>query len=187
MHDLSKLTALVVYESMFDNTATIARAVARGLELGGMSVCVVDVVDAPALDAVEADLLVVGAPTHAFSLSRTSTREDAVRQGAPADRAGTGIREWLAASSSSATDAGCVAAVFDTRVRKVRHLKAAASQARRTMEHLGFRLVDRPMGFVVDDVQGPLVQGETDRAVLWGQDLARARRALPLRRPTSTG
>ena len=41
------------------------------------------------------DLLVVGAPTHAFSLSRPGTREEAVRQGAPAEHARTGIPEWL--------------------------------------------------------------------------------------------
>lgn len=91
------MTALVVHESMFHNTATIAEVVARGLAGEGMNVTCVDVAEAPRLADVEADLLVVGAPTHAFSLSRPGTRQDAVRQGAPAEHARTGIREWLAA------------------------------------------------------------------------------------------
>ena len=69
---------------MFGNTATVAEAVAASLTAEGMSVTCVDVADAPPLESVEADLLVVGAPTHAFSLSRPGTREEAVRQGAPA-------------------------------------------------------------------------------------------------------
>ena len=95
------LTALVVHESMFHNTATVAEVVAASLTAEGMSVTCVDVADAPPLESVEADLLVVGAPTHAFSLSRPGTREEAVRQGAPAEHARTGVREWLAAAPSS--------------------------------------------------------------------------------------
>lgn len=167
-------TALVVYESMFDNTAHVAEAIAQGLELGGMTVSVVGVAAAPAIDSVDVDLLVVGAPTHAFSLSRQRTREDAVRQGAEGDRAQAGVREWLAAGRPTSGSARRLAAVFDTRVRKVRHLKAAASRARGLLGHLGFTLVERPKGFLVEDVRGPLVGGETDRAVSWGLELARA-------------
>lgn len=167
-------TALVVYESMFDNTARVADAIAQGLELGGMRVTVVDVAAAPPVDGVDVDLLVVGAPTHAFSLSRQSSREDAVRQGAKAERARVGVREWLAAGRPSARSTTRLAAVFDTRVRKVRHLKAAASRARRVLGQLGFTLVERPTGFLVDDLKGPLLDGETDRAVSWGLELARA-------------
>ncbi|MET0840457.1 MAG: flavodoxin domain-containing protein [Marmoricola sp.] len=167
-------TALVVYESMYDNTAHVAEAIAQGLELGGMTVRVVNVTAAPAIDTIDADLLVVGAPTHAFSLSRQSSREDAVQKGAKAERAQVGVREWLAAGRPSARSATRLAAVFDTRVRKVRHLKAAASRARRVLGHLGFTLVERPMGFLVDDLKGPLVEGETDRALSWGLELAGA-------------
>ena len=68
-------------------------------------------VDLPA----DLDLLVVGAPTHAFSLSRPSTRADAVRQGAPPERATAGLREWLTAAPPQ--DARRLpVAVFDTRV-----------------------------------------------------------------------
>ncbi len=110
-----ELTALVVHESMFHNTATIAEVIAEGLTAEGMSVTSVDVADAPPLETVDVDLLVIGAPTHAFSLSRPSTREEAVRQGALAEHARTGVREWLAAAPSHPANAD-LAAVFDTRV-----------------------------------------------------------------------
>lgn len=167
------LTALVVHESMFDNTAAIARAVAEGLALEGMEVTSVAVSEAPGLPTVREDLLVVGAPTHAFSLSRPSTREDAVRQGAPADRARFGVREWLDAPPLAA-DHVRLAAMFDTRVRKVRHLpKAAGTRGGHLLERLGFTMAVRPEPFVVEDVTGPLADGEVERAVEWGRDLAR--------------
>ena len=167
------LTALVVHESMFNNTATIAEAVAAGLTAEGMDVTCVDVADAPPLEASRTDLLVVGAPTHAFSLSRPSTREDAVRQGAPAEHARTGVREWLAAASDRPDGVG-LAAMFDTRATKVRRLpKAAGTRGAHLLKRLGFTMVQRPEPFLVEDVRGPLADGEVERAGDWGRSLAR--------------
>jgi flavodoxin len=168
------LTALVVHESMFGNTAAIAESVARGLELGGFAVTRANVERAPGLESVAVDLLVVGAPTHVFSLSRPSTRADALRQGAPAASARIGIREWLDGPPTPG-DRVRFAAMFDTRVSKVRHVrKAAGTQGAHLLKRLGYLQLARPEAFLVDDVQGPLVSGETLRAVTWGRDLARA-------------
>jgi hypothetical protein len=167
------LTALVVHESMFHNTATIAEVVAASLTAEGMSVTCVDVADAPPLVGVDVDLLVIGAPTHAFSLSRPGTREEAVRQGAPAEHARTGVREWLAQAPSHPANAG-LAAVFDTRVTKVRKLpKAAGTRGGHLLRRLGFTLVQRPEPFLVEDTKGPLLDGEVERASEWGRNLAR--------------
>jgi hypothetical protein len=169
-----KLTALVVHESMFHNTATIAETVAAALTSEGVDVTCVDVTQAPPLDTVEVDLLVIGAPTHAFSLSRPGTREEAVRQGAPADHAGTGIREWLAAASPRPARPAGLAAVFDTRARKVKKLLTAAGpRGGHLLKRLGFTLVRRPEPFLVEDVKGPLLEGEVERAADWGRALAR--------------
>lgn len=46
---------------------------------------------------LDIDLVVVGGPTHAFSISRPQTRADAVEKGAQKGAAETGIRKWLAA------------------------------------------------------------------------------------------
>lgn len=169
----TQLTALVVHESMFHNTADIAEAVAAGLTEEGVLVSHADVAEAPPLDTVDVDMLVVGAPTHAFSLSRPSTREEAVRQGAPAERAGTGVREWLDAAPAH-QGRRHLAAMFDTRATKVRRLpKTAGTRGGHVLKRLGFTLVARPEPFLVDDVQGPLHEGEIERAAEWGRTLAR--------------
>ena len=117
-----RLTALVVVESMFGNTEQVARAVAAGLGDGGVDAVVVDVAAAPGELPADLHLLVIGAPTHAFSLSRPGTRTDAVRQGAPPERAATGLREWLTTLLLRDPRHSPVTAVFDTRVSKVRRL-----------------------------------------------------------------
>ena len=67
--------ALVVYESMFGNTAAIARAIADGL-CSRLDVEIVEVSKAPTRLG-EIDLVVAGGPTHVFGLSRPSTRRSA--------------------------------------------------------------------------------------------------------------
>lgn len=166
-----EVRALVVFESMFGNTATVARCVAEGLAQGGIDVTTIEVHEAGGVDPSPFDLLVVGGPTHAFSLSRPGTRQDAVRQGAPATAAeGDGLREWIATLPPGHDH---LLATFDTRVTKVRHLPTAASgRAARLITRRGFRLLSRPTGFVVTDIQGDLVEGETERAAAWGRLLA---------------
>ena len=126
----------------------------------------------PALLPDPATLLVVGAPTHAhaFSLSRPTTRADAVRQGAPAERAATGLRDWL---ESVECHHDIQLAVLDTRVSKVRRLSMAAGpRAVLLARHRGLALAAKPAAFLVADVHALLLVGEIDRAVAWGRDLA---------------
>lgn len=165
------LRARVVYESMFGNSEWVAQAVAAGLRLEGIETTVVNVGDAAHAD--DQDLLVVGAPTHAFSLSRASTREDAVKQGAPAEAAAIGLREWIEAERKPADGSRLLVAAFDTRARKVKHLPAAASRkAAHLMVKKGYELVVPPHGFLVEDVDGPLSDGQLELATAWGRDVA---------------
>ncbi|HYF72525.1 MAG TPA: flavodoxin family protein [Nocardioides sp.] len=173
----SPLKALVVYESMFGSTQDVAAAVADGLRAEGVTTELVDVRHAPAARDAEFDLLVVGAPTHAFSLSRPSTRQDAVRQGANPELASTGVREWIGAMGSREEAHGRAAAAFDTRVTKVRSLpKAASTRASHLLARRGYHLVSRPTPFLVHDVKGPLVAGELEHAVAWARQVAVAAR-----------
>lgn len=172
-----ELRALVVYESGFGNTEIIARAVADGLRHEGIRVSLQHVRDARPLDRTTVDLLVVGAPTHGFSLSRPSTRQDAVRQGASESAALTGMREWLGAMSATADRTPRLAAAFDTRVTKVRRVPMTASRrASHLLTKLGFVLLSPPTGFLVRDVPGPLEDDEPARAEAWGRSLAVAAR-----------
>jgi hypothetical protein len=181
------LTALVVYESFFGNTRTIAQAVAEGLRSEGVRPTVQDVSMAAPADVAGYHLLVVGGPTHAFSLSRESTRADAERRGGSVHQPGPGLRDWLGRLVAPESP---LAAAFDTRAEKVRHLPMSAGHAAgRMLARRGFVLLVKPAGFVVQDVEGPLAHGETERAIAWGRTLAdevrlyRAAKALDHHRP----
>src|SRR5512132_672166 len=68
--------ALVIFESMFGNTRTIAEAVAEGLSSRFVT-DLTEVSTAPPRIAEDVSLVVLGGPTHAFGLTRARTRQDA--------------------------------------------------------------------------------------------------------------
>lgn len=161
------MRVLVVYESMFGNTEAVARAVAEGLS-GRMDVELTEVAKASLSGRV--DLIVAGGPTHAFSLSRPSTRKDAIAQGATDGSETIGLREWLG-GLPRATHSEAFAA-FDTRVEKVRHLPgSAAAKAAKIARRLGYAPAGQE-SFYVTGTTGPLVHGELERARAWGVQLA---------------
>jgi hypothetical protein len=177
--------ALVVYESFFGNTAHIADAVAGALRLDGWSARVVDVARFDDAKVAGIDLLVVGAPTHAFSMSRPSTRTEAAERGGRGDYERGGMREWLE-ELSAASSPEPLAATFDTRVSKVRHLPASAARtAARTLRRKGFRLLGKPAGFIVQDVEGPLESRETEHAIAWARAIVREAETTIAARRTS--
>jgi flavodoxin len=156
----------VVYESLFGNTARIAEAIAEGMK-EHLEVELHNVVEGTQPDRW--DLIVVGGPTHAFSMSRPSTREDAVTQGATADPS-MGLREWL---DQLPDGNGTPFAVFDTRVDIVRRLPgSAAKAAAKVIRRRGYQPLTRPESFYVQDTPGPLLDGETQRAEVWGRQLS---------------
>jgi flavodoxin len=162
------MKALVMYESMFGNTETVARAVADGMA-GRFEVTVADVRTMPR--AVGMDVIVVGGPTHAFGMSRPGTRQDAVRQGA--ERAGAvdvGLREWL---DTAPQLTGVAAAAFDTKVAKP-FTGSAGRKAGRRLHGLGCRVLVPAESFHVGGTPGPLADGERERARRWGETVAAA-------------
>ena len=160
------MSTLVVFESYWGNTETVARAVADGI---GGPVEVVGVADAPTPLPRDVDLLVVGGPTHAFGMTRATTRRDAVKQGGRPGHEETGIREWLAAL---APVPGLDVATFDTRASAVRRLPGSAARgAARTVSHGHVGRVVGTESFYVEDTPGPLLDGEVERARAWGGTL----------------
>lgn len=163
------MKALVVYESMFGNTAAVAQAIGEGL---GATMQVelrqVHDVSPDALDDV--DLLVVGGPTHVFSMSRPKTREEAVSQGGTGGSVDFGLREWM--SSVPNTAPGHSVVTFDTRMVKGRHFPgSAAKSAARAARKQGLSIAAPSESFFVVGSAGPLVDGETERATDWGRKL----------------
>ena len=163
------MKALVVYESFFGNTEQVAQAIAKGLSAHG-EVEMVEVSNAPAELTEPVDLIVVGGPTHAFSMTRESTRQDAFKQGATQGSTTVGVREWLTTLQRGRH--AQVVATFDTKGEKVRHLPGSAAKAvANALHRLGFKSAVKPMSFYVRGVSGPLLDGELGRAQAWGDRL----------------
>jgi len=163
---------LVVYESMFGDTRQIAEAIGAGLSAGSAinNVEVVEVGVAPTSIDDDVDLLVVGGPTHAFSMSRPSSRQNASSMAGGLDVISqrSGIREWLDATVIAD---GLAAATFDTKVSKP-HLPGSAGRAvQKRLRRKGCRIIAPAANFFVADTRGPLDDGEEIRARSWGADL----------------
>jgi hypothetical protein len=164
------MSTVVVYESMFGNTREIAEAVAAGLGEPG-TVEAHEVSEVGALPA-DVDLLVVGGPTHAFSMSKAATRSDAATKPHEGEIVSTGIglREWI--ESLPTPDHAVAVATFDTRVRHPRLPGSAAKAAGKALKAHGYRLIAAPETFDVHGMTGPLFSGETDRATAWAARIA---------------
>jgi hypothetical protein len=166
--------AVVIYESMYGNTRTIAKAIADGLRSAG-DVELVHV--SRAHDALNAnpDVVVVGGPTHAHSMTRPSTRKAAATEAEKPgsdlrlepEADGSGVRELL--ESVGTLDAH--AAAFDTRVEWPAWLSGRASKGiGRALRQAGASLLVKPESFLVTK-DTRLVPGEIDRARRWGESL----------------
>ncbi len=170
------MRVLVVYESMYGNTHTVAAHIAQGLAAADR-IDVVPVGDATPEAVAAADLLVVGGPTHIHGLSTEATREQALTPErldrgddieVDPDAEGPGLRDWF---DQLQLGHRLLAAAFDTRSQGSPLLTGRASKGiRRRLRHHGCVMVTEPESFVVASDQH-LVDGEADRAVAWGRSL----------------
>ena len=168
------MRAVVVYESMYGTTRQVAEAIAQGLRQGSVDATVLPVADASPDAVQQADLLVVGGPTHVHAMSRPATRASAVDQAdahglsVEEGAAGSGLREWFESMPSVHAVAS---AAFDTRLDgpKMFTGQAARGIAKALRRH-GLPLVAAPESFLVDK-QTVLLPLELTRAVDWGRAL----------------
>ena len=163
----------MIYESMFGDNQQVARAIAAGLTGGGVSAEAIEVGVAPTTVGPDVDLLVVGAPNHAWSLPRPNTRQDAATKAdGPLVSQGIGVREWLA---RAALPAGLRTVSYDTRgshPRAVVAMDHASTSIEKGLAKLGGRRLVPAEHFRVADMKGPLEPGELERAHAWGVTLA---------------
>jgi Flavodoxin len=167
--------AVIVYESMFGNTHVIADAIGKGLE-PMLEVVVVSLAEAGREQLGDADLLVVGGPTHFHGMSRPSSRKWAAGIAAKPsndlvldrEAEGPGVRDWLTLLGHGRTKV----AAFDTRFNGVAGFTGRASKAiTRKLRKRGFEVVAKPESFLVDS-KHHLQPGEEARAQEWGKRLA---------------
>lgn len=169
------LTMLVVYESMFGATRKVAEAIAEG----AAEAATVQVRRADAVlpeEVAAADVLVVGAPTHAHSLPRPESRKTAEEWGRDeakglrfeSDPSASGVRELL----KSLPQTTAVTAAFDTRadIPEVFAGSAARGIARRLAKR-GLSSAAGPQSFLVGKT-GALLDGELEHARHFGHSIA---------------
>jgi hypothetical protein len=169
------MRAVIVYESMYGNTHVIADAIGAGLGTA-FDVTVVPVSQVDPAVLADADLVVVGGPTHLHGMSRNSTRKAAVEAASKPistlqvepDALGPGLREWFGSLGRYPAKA----AAFDTRLRGPAALTGRASkQVNRLLHAHGFDVAAQPESFLVTK-QDRLAPDEFDRAREWGTKLA---------------
>jgi flavodoxin len=159
------MKAVVLYESLYGNTEAVARAIAEGLAPIG-EVALAGFGELPEGAADEADLVVLGGPTHGWGMTKFGSRQRPNTEAYP-----VGAREWLEGLRQAK---GKMAAAFDTRFGKPRWLTgSAALRIARRLERSGYRVIAPPESFFVIHTEGPLRDGEVDRARTWGAEIAR--------------
>jgi hypothetical protein len=172
--------AVVVYESLWGNTAAIAHAVAEGLG-PGVPAFTTDQATGPAIEGV--DLVVVGAPVLGFALPTERMRAQVGaapgKAPAPPDLSHPSMRSWLDRLPAGHGRA----AAFETRIWW--SPRGATGSIGRALEKAGYRRISEGRRFVVTGTYGPLRAGELERARDWGAELARLMAADTPRAPGS--
>ena len=166
------MKAVVVYESLWGNTAAIARAIADGI---GPEARVLSTSQASGEAMACVNLIVAGAPVLAFRLPteqiRKSIGKDPKHSNRPPDLSQPPLRSWLAAISKGN---GRFAA-FETGFK--RSPGSATGAITNSLKRAGHQPVAKDKRFLVKGTYGPLADGEAERAKAWGTELARLIRA----------
>jgi len=150
---------LVVYDSYFGNTEKVAQAIGEAL---GDDVAVKRPGEVQNGELSGLDLLIVGAPTRGFR---------------PSD----GIKDFLKKIPSGELK-GVKVAAFDTRIARedaknpvlrfmIGVFGYAAKPIGDNLAKKGGEPVGEPAGFAVLDTEGPLKDGELERAASWAKTL----------------
>ncbi|HNU80356.1 MAG TPA: flavodoxin family protein [Bacillota bacterium] len=155
------MKALIVYDSVFGNTEKIAEAIGDSLaELTGTEV---EKVSEAKLEQLQGtDLLIVGSPTRAFKPTKA-------------------IVDFLIQIPSNGLK-GINVAAFDTRISTedvnsrilngfVKIFGYAAKPIADKLQKKGGNLAAPPEGFFVKDNEGPLKEGELERAAKWAKQV----------------
>ena len=146
----------VVYDSVYGNTETVAEAIAEALAAslpGEVQLQRAGEADSGQLE--NADLLVLGAPTHGALPSKAAQR--------------------LLEGIGPPTRDGARLAALDTRLTWgfLRRHGFAADRITETLSSKGWTPAGEPAGFFVGGLRkGPLKKGEVERASDWAREIA---------------
>lgn len=155
------MKVLVIYDTVYGNTEKIAKAIAGAI---AGEVRVLRATETNPSDLKATDLFIVGSPTQGFRATRP-------------------IQTFIENIPSGALDPVSVAA-FDTRMpegdvgKGLRFIMKmggyAAPRIAEALKKKGGNLVVPPEGFFVVGKEGPLRDGEVERAASWAEAIASA-------------
>lgn len=145
------MNALVVYDSQYGNTERIAQVITDTLgEVGEARAVGLDPGQGTELEGMS--MLIVGCPTQGWKPTPTIQS----------------FLEELSAEDLRSLGVAC----FDTRFRLPRLMTGSAARVvARTLQEKGVSLLVEPESFFVKGTQGPLRDGELDRAAAWARML----------------
>ena len=145
------MKTIVVYDSQYGNTESIAKSIGSAFDVG---IRVVNVGELNPNEITPTDLLIIGSPTHG-------------------GRPTPAIQKLIEGISEQAMK-GTYVAAFDTRFssRMVRIFGYAAERIANNLETKGGKLVSPPEAFFVVGKKGPLKEGEVERAANWGKEIS---------------
>jgi flavodoxin len=155
------MKVLIIYDSFFGSTEHIARAIGNALD-SQKDVTIIKVTEAKPEHLKELQFLIVGSPTRGF-------------------RPTPAIKNFLKSISKDGLK-GVKVAAFDTRIAMsdvdsrilptlVKIFGYPAEPIADKLKKKAGELVIPPEGFFVEDSEGPLKQGELERAVEWGKQI----------------
>ncbi|MBN1261231.1 MAG: flavodoxin family protein [Anaerolineae bacterium] len=156
---------LVVYDSFFGNTEKVAQAIGAALD-SPEEVGILRVGDVKPEHLADVEILIVGSPTRGFS---------------PSPDAKAFLKDLPNNSLK-----GVTVAAFDTRVKLadvnsrilpvfVKVFGYAAKPIADRLEKKGGNLALPPEGFFVADTEGPMKEGEIERAAEWAKQILATR------------
>ena len=151
------MKVLIVYDSVFGNTEQVAQAIGNALgSQEDVEILRVSNVKPEQLTGLE--LLIVGSPTHG---------------GRPTPV----IQDFLNRVSEPAIR-GINVAAFDTRLstRLVGIFGYAAGRIAGSLKRKGGTLIASPEGFFVKGKEGPLKEGELERAASWAKVIVKSKK-----------
>jgi hypothetical protein len=163
------MKAIVVYESYWGNTASVARAIAEGLGEGAKAM---PTTEATVKVVAGAALVVAGSAVIAFSLPNEKMRESIrLKPGkgpTPPDLSHPSLESWMAGLAKGQKKF----AAFETRIK--RSPGGATPKIIKALEAAGYTAAGESQRFIVKGKFGPLLDGELERAREWGAELAKA-------------
>lgn len=145
------MKVIVLYDTKYGNTEKVAKAICEGMkEVGFSEVVVKSGSETTPGELREAGVWILGSPTHIGSTTRNFKK----------------LIRWMKEEKPK----GQRGVAFDTRLEKAK--KGASDKLVKVMQAVGMEILDGPFNFRVKGIEGPLLDGELERATTIGRKLA---------------